>query len=165
MRRVVTAQRPGPEPSVLDDPAEDSPGPARSEPEVTGADSLGLQTEFSFVLPRGLVLDDGSVHREGTMRLATAKDELLPLFDERVRENPAYLSIVLLARVVTSLGRLTDEQIKPPVIERLFASDLAFLQDLYRRVNTDGSTQAVVRCPSCDEEFVVELAGERLGES
>lgn len=99
------------------------------------------------------------------MRLATAKDELLPLFDERVRENPAYLSIVLLARVVTSLGSLQDDQIKPPVIERLFASDLAFLQDLYRRINTDGSTQAVVRCPSCEEEFVVELAGDRLGES
>lgn len=164
MRRVVTAQRPGPEPGGTDDAPRPAEGSGATPPATRAAEPR-LQTEFSFVLPRGLVLDDGTVHREGTMRLATAKDELLPLFDERVRENPAYLSIVLLARVVTSLGSLEDDQIKPPVIERLFASDLAFLQDLYRRINTDGSTQAVVRCPSCEEEFVVELAGDRLGES
>ena len=95
-----------------------------------------LRTEFDFVLPRGYVDGSGTVHRAGVMRLATARDELVPLRDDRVRENPAYLTVVLLARVITRIGGVTD--IHAGVIEDLFASDLAFLQDLYRRVNSRG---------------------------
>jgi hypothetical protein len=124
-----------------------------------------LRTEFDFQLPRGYVDRQGDVHRSGRMRLATARDELLPLHDDRVRENPAYLTVVLLARVVTSLGDLADDDIHVGVIENLFASDLAFLQDLYRRINTEGHTRASVTCPSCQTEFSVDLAGGRLGES
>jgi hypothetical protein len=97
------------------------------------------------------------------MRLATARDELLPQRDPRVQENPAYLTVLLLSRVVSRLGRISP--VYPGTIEGLFASDLAFLQDMYRRINQEGTTQAAVSCPSCRHEFSVEMAGTRLGES
>jgi len=122
-----------------------------------------LRTEFEFELPRGFVDSSGAVHRTGVMRLATARDELLPLHDDRVRANPAYLSVVLLARVITSLGDLTD--IHAGVVENLFASDMAFLQDLYRRINTEGHTRVAVACPACSHEFSVDVAGDREGGS
>jgi hypothetical protein len=122
-----------------------------------------LQTEYAFVLPRGYVTDDGTVHRDGVMRLATARDEILPLRDPRVRENEAYLSIVLLARVLVRLGTITD--VNAGVVERLFAADLAFLQDLYRRINQEGHTLAAVTCPSCNHDFQVDVAGDAPGES
>jgi hypothetical protein len=123
----------------------------------------GLQTEFQFVLPRGYVDDSGRVHAEGVMRLATARDEIYPQSDYRVRDNPAYLSVLLLTRTVTKLGTLSE--VDTYVIENLFASDLAFLQDLYRRINQEGHTQAAVSCPSCNHEFTVDLAGDAKGES
>lgn len=124
----------------------------------------GLQTEYAFVLPRGYVDASGTVHRDGVMRLATARDEITPQRDPRVRENESYLTVLLLSRVVTKLGSLT--QVHTGVIEGLFASDLAFLQDLYRRINQEGHTAAAVTCPSCSHEFTVDVAGEqRLGES
>ena len=123
----------------------------------------GLQTEFQFVLPRGYVDDSGRVHAEGVMRLATARDEIYPQSDHRVRDNAAYLSILLLTRTVTRLGTLSE--VDTYVIENLFASDLAFLQDLYRRINQEGHTQAAVSCPSCNHEFTVDLAGDAKGES
>lgn len=122
-----------------------------------------LRTEFTFLLPRGYVDGAGTVHREGVMRLATARDELIPLRDDRVRENPSYLTVVLLARVITRLGGIED--IHAGIVENLFAADLAFLQDLYRRVNIEGHTRAGVTCPSCDHHFAVDISGGRLGES
>ncbi|MGH3941500.1 MAG: hypothetical protein ACRDTG_23300 [Pseudonocardiaceae bacterium] len=122
-----------------------------------------LRTEFGFELPRGYVDGSGKVHRSGIMRLATARDELVPLRDDRVRENPAFLTVVLLGRVITRLGTVTD--IHAGIIEDLFASDLAFLQDFYRRINTEGHTQAAVTCPGCQNRFTVDIAGGRLGES
>jgi hypothetical protein len=123
----------------------------------------GLRTEFAFELPRGYVDGDGVVHRSGTMRLATARDEILPLRDPRVQSNEAYLTVVLLARVITTLG--TVGEITSSVVEGLFAADLAFLQDLYRRINQEGHTRARVICPSCDHEFTVDVAGDRPGGS
>jgi hypothetical protein len=121
-----------------------------------------LITEFTFVLPRGYVDASGVVHRGGVMRLATARDELIPLRDDRVRENSAYLTVVLLARVITRIGTITD--VHAGIVENLFAADLAFLQDLYRRVNTEGHTRAAVTCPSCSRRFAVDVSGGRLGE-
>ena len=95
------------------------------------------------------------------MRLATARDEILPQRDPRVRENEAYLTVLLLSRVVTKLG--TVPQVTSGTIEGLFASDLAFLQDLYRRINQEGHTQAAVTCPDCKHQFTVDMAGGRLG--
>jgi len=122
-----------------------------------------LRTEFAFTLPRGYVDEEGTVHRQGTMRLATARDEIQPQRDPRVRENEAYLTVILLARVVTKLGGVS--RITPATVEGLFASDLAFLQDLYRRVNSEGHTQAGVICPACKHEFTVDLSGGGLGEA
>ncbi len=93
----------------------------------------GLQTEFDFILPRGYVSSDGTLHRKGRMRLATAMDEIAPLRDPRVKANPAYLVIILLARVITQLGDV--EVIETGVIENLFSADLSFLQEFYRKIN------------------------------
>lgn len=123
----------------------------------TASARQALRTEFAFTLPRGYVDDDGNLNREGLMRLATARDEILPQRDPRVRDNEAYLTVILLARVVTRLGSVT--QVTPATIEGLFASDLAFLQDLYRRVNSEGHTQLAVVCPSCKHGFTVDVAG------
>lgn len=120
-------------------------------------------TEVDFLLPRGFVDAEGRIHREGTMRLATARDELLPLLDARVRENPAYLCVVLLGRVITRLGDVPS--VSDRVVENMWASDVAFLQDHYRRVNTEGHTKAAVTCPACEHDFTVDMAGGRLGES
>ncbi|WP_055494914.1 hypothetical protein [Streptomyces sp. TP-A0356] len=122
-----------------------------------------LRTEFAFQLPRGYVDESGTVHRDGVMRLSTARDELVPLRDVRVQENPAYLSVVLLGRVITRLGTLP--MVHDGIVENMFASDLAFLQDFYRQINAEGHTRAAVRCPHCAEPFEVELGGSRLGES
>lgn len=127
------------------------------------ADDGVMRTEFAFELPRGYVGPDGTVHRRGVMRLATARDELLPLYDARVQENPAFTTVVLLGRVITSLGTLGT--IDGSVIENMFASDVAFLQDFYRRINAEGHTRIAVTCPECSHRFTADLAGGRLGES
>jgi len=114
-----------------------------------------LQTEFSFTLPLGYADGDGNLHKDGTMRLATAFDEIAPLKDPRVQSNPAYLLVILLARVLTRLGTL--EHINPKVIEGLYAADLAYLQDLYGRINGSGHHRVVAQCPHCDRPFEVEL--------
>ena len=111
-----------------------------------------MQTEFEFVLPKGYVDRAGNLHRKGVMRLATAIDELTPLRDPRVRQNPAYHTVVLLTRVVTKLGNLP--RVDSGVIEGLFTADLAFLQELYRQKNElTGDGSGIVRCPACDERF------------
>ncbi|MER5431803.1 hypothetical protein [Streptomyces sp. NPDC002588] len=151
---AATAEAPPSEP-VASQPPETPMSPASTV--------AALRTEFAFELPRGYVDESGTVHRAGTMRLSTARDELVPLRDMRVQENPAYLSVVLLGRVITRLGTLPS--VHDGVVESMFASDLAFLQDFYRQINAEGHTRAAVACPHCSEPFEVELAGSRLGES
>lgn len=116
-----------------------------------------LQTEFEFTLPRGYVDAQGNLHRRGTMRLATALDEIEPLQDVRVRANEAYLSILVLSRVVTRLGEL--RQVSPAVIEGLFSADLAYLQHLYIQVNEAGTSLVETQCPGCGTRFALDLAG------
>ncbi|MGK0357753.1 MAG: hypothetical protein ACI9U2_000030 [Bradymonadia bacterium] len=123
---------------------------------------MAFQTEFNFTLPKGFVDQRGNVHREGIMRLATAKDEISPLQDYRVQRNRAYLVIILLSRVVTKLGGV--ESINPSVIEQLFSSDLAYLQEFYRRVNEEGSASIKATCPACQHEFEIDM-GSGVGES
>ena len=96
------------------------------------------------------------------MRLATARDEILPLRDPRVRENEAYLTVLLLSPG-RSPGSARCRRSTPGIIESMFASDLAFLQDLYRRVNQEGTSQAAVTCPACNHEFTVDLGVDRPG--
>lgn len=122
-----------------------------------------MLTEYPFALPRGYVDPQGRVHREGLMRLATARDEIAPQVDPQVQRNGAYLTVILLSRTVTRLGDVTN--VTRDTIENLFASDLAFLQDLYRRINQEGRTEAEVSCPSCEQRFLVDVAGEAPGGS
>ena len=92
-----------------------------------------IQTEFEFTLPKGYVDGDGNLHRKGVMRLSRAIDEITPMRDPRVKANPAYATVIILARVITKLGGL--EEINAMVIENLFASDLSYLQKFYRQIN------------------------------
>jgi hypothetical protein len=114
-----------------------------------------MRTEFTFTLPRGYVDGQGTVHREGTMRLATARDEIEPLRDAQVRQNEAYLAVLLLARVVTRIGEVTE--ITPELVEELYAADFDHLQRLYERLNTDGEAVGAVTCPHCAQAFEVDL--------
>lgn len=112
-----------------------------------------FETEFEFTLPRGFVDRGGTVHREGVMRLANAGDEILPLRDPRVQQNPGYLTIILLARVITRLGTLP--KVDTNVVERFYTMDLAYLQDLYQRINTMEMPVYRTICPHCGEEIEV----------
>ena len=117
---------------------------------------MAFKTEYEFELPRGYVDENGNLHRRGVMRLATAADEILPLRDQRVQQNPGYLTIILLARVITKLGDL--RAIDTKTIERLFTADLAYLQNLYREIN--GTEKLTVRavCPKCQHEHEVDVS-------
>jgi hypothetical protein len=123
----------------------------------------GMRTEYPFVLPRGFVDEQGNLHRDGVMRLATARDEITTQTDPRVRQNPAYLTVLLLDRTLVRLGTLPA--VDTLVVECLFASDLAFLQDLYRRINQSGHTEVEVTCPSCGHDYAVDIAGDLPGEA
>lgn len=114
-----------------------------------------LQTEYDFSLPMGYVDETGTLHKEGKMRLATAADEILPMKDPRVQSNPAYLTVILLSRVVTGLGEL--KMITPKVIEGLFAGDFAYLQEMYTRINQNGSNSIKTVCPKCEHKFEIEV--------
>ncbi len=114
-----------------------------------------LQTEHEFRLPMGFADDEGNLHREGVMRLATAADEILPLKDGRVQGNEAYFVVILLSRVITRLGSL--EQITPKVIEGLYAADLTYLQEFYNAINRNGHAKVPAHCPRCDHAFDMEL--------
>lgn len=114
------------------------------------------QTEFPFTLPVGYVDQDGTVHKDGVMRLATAMDEIAPLRDLRVRANQAYLAIILLSRVIVRLGSLPA--VTTGVVESLYAADLAYLQALYRQINETGKSLISLTCPECNARFEVDLA-------
>ncbi|MCT4593109.1 MAG: phage tail assembly protein [Anaeromicrobium sp.] len=122
---------------------------------------MTFQTEYEFTLPRGYVDKEGNLHKKGIMRLATAADEIVPMRDPRVQQNPSYLTIVLLSRVITNLGTLS--KIDTGVIENLFTVDLGYLQELYSRINQLENPNIRVTCPHCSERFDVSM--DFLGES
>ena len=124
-----------------------------------------MRTEVAFTLPRGYVDASGTLHREGVMRLATARDEIEAVREPEVRQNEAYLTVLLLSRVVTKVGDVQD--VTPELIEELYAADFDHLQRLYERLNTDGDAVGTVTCPSCSHPFEVDLTeieDGRLGE-
>ncbi len=122
---------------------------------------MAFQTEVEFTLPKGYICAAGTLHKDGVMRLATAADEILPLKDPRVQQNPAYLTVILLSRVVTRLGSLGG--VHPGIIEGLYAADLSYLQALYQNVNGDGAFTAAAVCPKCEHHFDVRF--DDLGEA
>jgi hypothetical protein len=119
-----------------------------------------LQTEFNFILPKGLIDSSGKVHRQGAMRLTTAKDEICVQKDNRVQKEPVYEVLVLLSLVITHLGELSS--VTPEILENLFSRDLAYLREFYNRINQQGNADIPVQCPRCSSNFSVELclAGE-----
>jgi hypothetical protein len=90
------------------------------------------------------------------MRLATALDEIESIQDPRVQVNEAYLPVVLLSRVITRLGAL--ESVTAQVVERLFASDLAYLEDLYMRLNSQENVVLSTVCPNCATRIEVQVS-------
>lgn len=94
---------------------------------------MALNTEYAFTLPKGFVDDEGTLHRTGVMRLACARDEVEPLRDPRVRENEAYATVIVLAKVITELG--TVGRVTTKTVENLFVDDYRYLQDFYRVIN------------------------------
>ena len=118
-----------------------------------------MRTEVPFTLPQGYADAAGRIHRDGVMRLATARDEIEPLRDASVRTNGAYLSVLLLSRTVTQLGGFTAEQVTPDLIQDLYAVDFDHLQRLYERVNSSEEVVGTVTCPTCSSAFEVDLAG------
>ncbi len=117
---------------------------------------MSMQTQFEFTLPIGYVDPEGQTHRQGMMRMATAIDEIAPLRDPRVHHNQAYLVVILLSRVITQLGTLSS--VNTTVIENLFAADMAYLQEFYRRINERGTTGVPIMCPECGAEFEVDMS-------
>ena len=116
---------------------------------------MDFQTEFPFTLPKGFKDRDGNIHKDGMMRMANAADEILPLKDPRVQQNPSYLTIILLARVITRLGSLPSVDTR--VIEGLYTMDLAYLQDLYQRINTMEIPSYKGVCPHCGKTLEVPI--------
>ena len=117
---------------------------------------MAFKTEFAFRLPRGYVDAEGVLHRDGVMRLATARDEILPLQDYRVQSNRAYLVIVLLSRVITKLGNHSGASVD--TVENFFSTDLAYLQEFYRKINEEGGApKHHVTCPKCQHEMDIDM--------
>lgn len=112
---------------------------------------MEFMTEYEFELPKGYVDETGTLHKKGVMRLATAADEILPLRDPRVQQNPGYLTIILLSRVIQNIGSITT--INTKLIEKLFTADLQFLQDMYQKINGVEEPKMRVVCPHCGETF------------
>lgn len=117
--------------------------------------TMSFATEFEFELPKGYIDEQGNLHRKGVMRLATAADEILPLRDPRVQQNPGYLTIIVLSRVISKLGDV--RAIDTKVIEKMFTVDLAYLQDFYQRINEMENPNIRVVCPRCEHEFEAEV--------
>jgi hypothetical protein len=120
-----------------------------------------MRTEFEFTLPRGYVDSSGNLHKRGWMRLARAKDVLLPLQDPRVQKNANYLAVILLSRVISKMGTL--KLINPPVIEGLFSADLAYLIDFYKKSNERVFRQIGLQCEQCGKDFEggIQFSGEQ----
>jgi len=118
--------------------------------------TMDHQTEFDFTLPRGYVDSKGQVWKRGCMRLATAMDEINTMDDPRVQANPAYLPVLLLARVLCRLGNLNE--VTPRMIENMFASDLSYLEDLYIRLNSVETVMVGAVCPQCSSRFRLQIA-------
>ena len=115
-----------------------------------------LQTEYEFTLPCGYVDAQGTMHRDGVMRLATALDEVEAMRDARGRANEAYLSILLLSRVVVRLGDVAP--VEPEDVERLFSADFVHLQELFVRLNDVGGHLVETDCPTCGTRFQLDLS-------
>lgn len=124
---------------------------------------MTFSTEYQFCLPKGYIDDDGNLHQKGVMRLANAGDEINSTKDSRVQTNPAYLSVIVLSRVITKLGTLPEGSINPKLIEKLFISDFAYLRSFYENVNANGNSKISTVCPKCENKIEVDIASNSSG--
>jgi hypothetical protein len=123
--------------------------------------TMEMQTVYDFELPKGYVDQSGTVHKHGKMRLATAGDEISATRDPRVLGNPSYLSIVVLSKVITEIEGV--EMVTPALVEKLFTADMAFLQDMYQKINNVEPVTIKVVCPECGKTYEVPLNFTREG--
>lgn len=114
-----------------------------------------MKLEYDFTLPRGYVDKSGGVHRQGTMRLATAADEIQPIRDPRVQQNPEYLSILILSRVITQIEGC--DRITPEIIESLYLADMNFLKNMYQSINEIDGPVIETTCPNCGKKLTIPL--------
>lgn len=114
------------------------------------------QVDFDFILPRGYKDAEGQVHREGIMRLAEAIDEIQAIDDPRVQASEAYLPVILFSRVVSRLGSLPA--VTPEIIEKLYVTDFAYLEDLYTRINGIENIVVAAVCPHCEGQFQLQVS-------
>lgn len=117
---------------------------------------MSFQSEFQFTLPRGYMDASGQLHRQGRMRLARALDEIEAVQDPRVQANEAYLPVLLLSRVIAQLGALP--RVTPEIVADLYVIDLAYLEDLYQRINQPEAVTLGAVCPTCSQQFQVQVA-------
>lgn len=130
-----------------------------------------LSLVHEFTLPIGYHDAQGRVHKHGSMRLAKALDEIEPLNDPRVKQNEGALGLLLLSRVVTRLGEFSPVGVD--VIGGLYASDFAYLQDLYLTLNSGNvaatppasvapapALSGIIEtiCPNCQAELTLDLS-------
>lgn len=120
-----------------------------------------METVYEFTLPRGYIDANGETHRNGKMRLATAGDEISATRDPRVLNNPSYLTIVVLSKVIIELEGIP--MVSATIIEKLFTVDLAFLQDMYQRINDIAPPEMTTVCPKCGHTHRVPLNFTREG--
>lgn len=105
---------------------------------------MSQQLEFGFTLPHGFTDADGTLHKSGIMRRATALDELMPMKDARVLGNPGYLSVILFSRVIVRLGSLP--LVDTGIMEQLPPEDMAFLERFYEKINDIGDEHSHDSC-------------------
>lgn len=122
---------------------------------------MEMQTVYEFELPRGYVDSAGGIHKRGRMRLATAGDEISATRDPRVLSNPSFLSVVVLAKVITELEGV--EMVTTTLVEKLFTADMAFLQDMYQKINNVEPVTVRAVCPECGVVHEVPLNFTREG--
>ncbi|MBO5550350.1 MAG: phage tail assembly protein, partial [Lachnospiraceae bacterium] len=114
-----------------------------------------METVYDFTLPKGYLDGSGELHRNGKMRLATAGDEISATRDPRVLSTPSYLTIVILSKVITEIEGV--QSVSATLVEKLFTADLAFLQDMYQRINDIEPPVLTAVCPDCGKTFEVPL--------
>lgn len=112
---------------------------------------MDFQTTFDFTLPKGYISEDGVKHNRGTMRLATAGDEIQAMQHQKARNNPDYMIFVVLSKVVIGLEGI--EHLTPEILEKFYLADMHFLQNMYTTINDMEVPTIHVTCPHCGKEF------------
>jgi hypothetical protein len=124
---------------------------------------MKIKTEFNFILPRGIKVEDGKEQKiRGVMRLARVNDLTDVYRDPRIGKNPSYFYVIILTRVVLSLTPSDSKIVTNRTIEQLSPENFAFLVDFFNEINHKVINMLPVKCSNCGNEYITEvtLAGE-----